>query len=170
MPEKVRPAVNADLPALIKAFGERYYFEDRLARPPMQGVLFMLPGDDATARGAAFVRMIPAEEWELRERLRGVPILSRLQVRKDVRRQGVATAIMTAAEEYVLSRGRTRIALGVTSNNAAARRLYLARNYVEWDFGQVNAMVVDYLDDGRKKFSTERCHIMVKALRVPARV
>ncbi|MFG2038077.1 GNAT family N-acetyltransferase [Dactylosporangium sp. NPDC048998] len=165
----VRPAVSADLPALINAFGERFYFEDRLARRPQQGVLFAAFLDNV-AVGAAFLRLMPAEEWELRERLRGVPILSHLQVRENVRRQGVASAIMNTAEEYAWMRGRMRMALGVTPQNTAARRLYLDRGYVEWDFGLVNAMVVDYDETGRKQFSIERCQILVKALRAPARV
>ena len=166
---EVRPAVSADLPALTIAFGERHYFEDRLGRPPQQGVLFVAHLGAAVA-GAAFLRMMQAEEWELRQHLRGVPILSHLQVAPNRRRQGVASAIMNAAEEHARAKGRWRIALGVTPHNAAARRLYTNRGYVEWDFGEVNAMVVEYDETGRKRFSTERCQILVKALRAPVRV
>jgi GNAT superfamily N-acetyltransferase len=160
---KVRPAVNADLPALVDAFRQESYFAERIARQPQLGVLFTAHVDDRVA-GAAFLRMQPAEEWELRDRLRGVPVLSNLQVAADRRRQGVATAIMTAAEQYARGRGRTHIALGVTGTNAAARRLYTRRGYVEWEFGEVNAMVIEYDENGGRTFSTERCLIMVKGL------
>ncbi|MEU7868092.1 GNAT family N-acetyltransferase [Dactylosporangium sp. NPDC049140] len=168
---EVRPAVSEDLPALTEAFKQPHYFQERIARQPHLGVLFVAEHTDDTATrvaGAAFLRMLPAEEWELREHLRNVPILSHLQVAPQRRRQGVASAIMDAAEDYARAKGRARIALGVTLTNAAARRLYANRQYVEWDFGPVNAMVVEWDEAGRKHFGVERCQIMVKALPAPA--
>jgi GNAT superfamily N-acetyltransferase len=162
---------------LTRAFAQDHYFAERIPRQPQLGVLLVAfltepehePETERVA-GAAFLRLLPAEEWELREHLRNVPVLSHLQVVPGRRRQGVASAIMTAAEDIARSKGRAHIALGVTTTNHAARRLYLQRGYVEWDHGIVNAMVVEYDETGRRQLSTERCQIMVKALRTPARV
>jgi len=161
---KVRLAHGTDLPALTAAFQQPHYFRERIARQPHLGVLFVA-ADAARVAGAAFLRMQPAEEWELRERLRNVPVLSHLQVAPRWRRRGVASAIMDAAEDYARARGRARIALGVTLTNAAARRLYANRDYAEWGHGPVNAMVVEWDEAGRKRFGVERCQIMVKSLR-----
>ncbi|WP_433052690.1 GNAT family N-acetyltransferase [Dactylosporangium sp. CS-033363] len=152
----------------MRAFHQERYFAERIARQPQLGVLFVAPAGERVA-GAAFLRMQPAEEWELRARLRNVPVLSHLQVAADRRRQGVASEIMQAAEDYARGRGRAGIALGVTPTNAAARRMYTGRGYEEWPHGEVNAMVIDYDDEGRKTFSTERCLIMVKPLPVHVR-
>ncbi|WP_432980625.1 N-acetyltransferase family protein [Dactylosporangium sp. CA-233914] len=159
----VRPARAADLPELAGTFRQLRYFTERIARQPRLGILFVAHAGNRLA-GTAFLRMQAAEEWELRQRLRGVPILSNVQVAPDLRRQGVGSAIMRAAEGYARARGRAYIALGVTATNAAARRLYAKRGYAEWEFGEVNAMVVEYGTDGGRRFSTERCLIMVKPL------
>jgi GNAT superfamily N-acetyltransferase len=159
---EVRPAVIEDLPALIEALGQRHYFTHHLSRADT-GKLIIATWRGAVL-GAAFLRLAQAEEWELRQYLRNVPILSHVEVVEGLRNQGVGTMIMDHAEELARAKGRSHIALGVTEGNLDARRLYERLDYHEWDHGLANAIVVDFAADGGRRISTEKCHIMVKAL------
>jgi RimJ/RimL family protein N-acetyltransferase len=50
-------------------------------------------------------------------------------VREDRRRQGLGAAVTLAAEQAVRTRGSTRISLGTSVDNEAARRLYEKLGY-----------------------------------------
>jgi GNAT superfamily N-acetyltransferase len=54
----------------------------------------------------------------------GVPEIQDVFVREDSRRRGLGTAVTLAAEQVVRARGHTRISLGTSIDNEAARRLY----------------------------------------------
>jgi GNAT superfamily N-acetyltransferase len=53
-------------------------------------------------------------------------------VRPEHRRRGVATALMTAAESFVRSRGARELRLGVIDRNADARALYQALGFRDY--------------------------------------
>ncbi|MFI5913565.1 GNAT family N-acetyltransferase [Dactylosporangium sp. NPDC051541] len=161
----VRTANDQDLERLADALGQVHYFRHRISRQPRLGSLLLAeePGSRRIL-GDAFVRTMPAEEWELRERLPNVPILSHVEVVRDARNQGIGTAMISAAEQRVARLGRRRIALGVNMDNPDAYRLYTRLGYAEWDGGPINAVVEQFDQDGRRRFSTEKCHVLVKNL------
>jgi GNAT superfamily N-acetyltransferase len=59
----------------------------------------------------------------------GVPEIQDVFVREDRRRQGLGAAVTLAAEQAVRTRGSTRISLGTSVDNEAARRLYEKLGY-----------------------------------------
>jgi ribosomal protein S18 acetylase RimI-like enzyme len=59
----------------------------------------------------------------------GVPEIQDVFVREERRRQGFGTAVTLAAERTVSARGHTKISLGTSINNQAARRLYEQLGY-----------------------------------------
>jgi GNAT superfamily N-acetyltransferase len=161
----VRAATGRDLRRLVEALGQAQYFRHRIGRQPQLGTLLLAESPDGgRILGDAFVRMMPAEEWELRERLPNVPILSHVEVVPDARNEGIGTTMITNAEGLVRKRGRRRIALGVNMDNLDAYRLYTRLGYEEWGEGPINAMVEQFDEAGRRRFSTEKCHVMVKNL------
>ncbi|GAA3449933.1 hypothetical protein GCM10018962_17660 [Dactylosporangium matsuzakiense] len=159
----IRPARAADLPRLVAAHGQHHYFEQRIARQPKLGIV-LLAERAGTVAGSAFLRLAPAEEWELRERLPKVPIFSHLEVLPEHRGNGVGTKILAAAEGLARGRQRRRMVLGVKPDDRTAFDLYSRNGYADWGLGVINALVVDYDDQGRRVHSTERCHIMIKDL------
>jgi predicted N-acetyltransferase YhbS len=162
----VRPAVTADLPALTEALGRRhrFYFADRIRRQPALGILLVAVKGGDQVVGSVFLRLAPAEEWELRERLPRVPVLSRLEVVAAQQRNGVGRQLVQAAEDEARARGRARILLGVRAGDRIAEALYSSLGYERWPLGPVNAMVETYDADGTRRFGTERCAIMIKEL------
>src|SRR6185312_12320504 len=89
----VRPARAGDLPALVAALGHEQYFAHRLGRQPRLGILLVAERADGAVLGSAFLRLLAAEEWELRERLPNVPVLSRVEVVRQEQGNGVGRLI-----------------------------------------------------------------------------
>ena len=58
-------------------------------------------------------------------------ILNDLFVEQRYRRQGIATALMNAAENYARDTGAARIALSTQISNTSAQILYRSRNYTK---------------------------------------
>jgi RimJ/RimL family protein N-acetyltransferase len=54
----------------------------------------------------------------------GIPEIQDVFVREDRRRQGLGTIVTLAAERTAGARGHSRISLGTSIDNEAARRLY----------------------------------------------
>lgn len=69
------------------------------------------------------------DEPEVWRYARGAALINALQVNERARSQGVAKALMRAAEEEARRRGRTQLALGVEPDNAPARHLYESLGY-----------------------------------------
>ncbi|MER7001646.1 GNAT family N-acetyltransferase [Dactylosporangium sp. NPDC000555] len=160
----VRPARAEDVSGLIAALSQPHYFAHRFARQPRMGILLVALQGDATVVGSAFLRLAPAEEWELRERLRKVPVLTHVEVVAGQRRNGVGRKIVQAAEEHARRHGRRWIALGVKDDNNAARQMYNGLGYEDWGRGPVNALVETFDDNGGRTVGTESCQILVKSL------
>lgn len=58
-------------------------------------------------------------------------ILNDLYVKASHRRQGIATSLMGAAEQYVRESGAVRVVLATQIFNANAKKLYEARGYIQ---------------------------------------
>ncbi|MGI5245727.1 N-acetyltransferase family protein [Dactylosporangium sp. CA-139066] len=160
----VRQAQPSDLTALVAALGQPHYFAIRLDGQPEVGILLVAARADGSVVGSAFLRLAPAEEAELRERLPGAPVLMHVEVVPEQQRNGVGKMIVHAAEEYARAHGRSVIALGVRPDNDGARKLYAGAGYTDWGLGPINAVVKAFDDGGERDDGYELCEIMVKAL------
>jgi ribosomal protein S18 acetylase RimI-like enzyme len=142
MPFVVRCATDADAPALGRLGGmllrAHYAFDpQRFIAPgsdPEGGYEWFLRGqlkqDDAAVFvaeqdgqviGYVFAALEPISWKELRE---ACGFIHDIAVDDPGRRAGVATALMTAAMEWLRSRGAPRVVLGTAERNAAAQRLF----------------------------------------------
>jgi GNAT superfamily N-acetyltransferase len=162
----IRLASNDDLPALIAALGQEHHFRNCLTRQDAhRGVLLLALIDDVPV-GDTFLRLEPAEEPEVRERLPGVPLLQHLEVHPSRRGRLIGTQLLAAAERLLRDLyGADRVALGVGLDSRDAIRLYQRHGYREWPYPPITTSRVEYLIDGTPRYSPDRCRIMVKALR-----
>nr|BFE64910.1 hypothetical protein GCM10020063_094360 [Dactylosporangium thailandense] len=160
----VRPARKADLPRRVAAFEQRRYFARCLARQFELGILLAAVTAEEAIVASTYLRLAPAEEWQLREWLPKVPVLSHVEVAPDYRGNGVGTAIIQAAEAEARARQRHRIVLGVRPGDRAAYGRYERLGYADWGRGRINALVVEYDDEGVRSVGTEPCLIMIKNL------
>jgi GNAT superfamily N-acetyltransferase len=161
----IRPASYQDLPALIAELGQEHHFRDCLARQDAgQGVLLMALIDNVPV-GDAFLRLEPAEEPELRERLPGVPLLQHLEVHPSSRGRLIGTRLLGVAEQLLREvHGADRVALGVGLDSRDAIRLYQRQGYREWPYPPIATTRIEYLPDGTPRYAPDRCQIMVKDL------
>lgn len=159
----IQSATGADLPSLVKAFGQPDYFAERINRPKPAGLLLVgwLAGQPV---GDVYLRFEPADEPELRKLLPDVPLIQHLEVLPDLRNQGIGSALIQTAEQLLRERGHPRVALGVGLDNRAAARLYQRHGYEQWPYPPVLTTYVEYLGNGRRRRGYETCHILVKDL------
>ena len=71
-------------------------------------------------------------------------------VLEEYRRRGIASALIRECEEEFVSRGFTRFALEVASDNAAAIRAYTSSGY------RIQGAIKDYYSHGRSAFYMEK--------------
>jgi GNAT superfamily N-acetyltransferase len=74
---------------------------------------------------------------------RGIPLVHQLAVAPEFRRLGVATALMTSAEQLAAARGRSRVGItvGLFDEYGPAQRLYAKRGYVPDGRGACRGLV-----------------------------
>lgn len=159
----VRPGQAGDLAELeqhIPSPGLNRFHEARLARH-QQGLstfLVALVGD--TLVGCAEILWAGCRAPEVAERC---PELSGLTVGPGYQSRGIGTALLSAAEGFVATRGITRLGLGVDDQNVRAAALYLRLGYRET--GQRYLDRYAYLDDsGVTREAADRCRFLVKDL------
>jgi GNAT superfamily N-acetyltransferase len=147
MPCLVRPVTPADHPALIEQFlalnqHEAEIVSDRrtdreaaeLALPAALRLAAECGGHALVAEldrrvvGHAFV-LYRRDGVYVRTALRDYAYLSELYVRPEVRRQGVARALMDRAEALARARGVRRLVLSVLAGNDVAEPFYAALGY-----------------------------------------
>lgn len=93
----------------------------------------------------------------------GTVEINHLQVREAHRGSGVGTAIIAAAEELCLARGRRHVAVGVSLDNEGAARLYERLGYRQT--GVVDTSEYDWFDDdGTVRHAVEQDQLLVKDL------
>lgn len=78
-------------------------------------------------------------------------------------RQGIGTALITAAEALAAGQGSASMGLAVEPSNPGARRLYERLGYVLWGHGQVIDEWVEPRDEG-DFVDRDRCDYLIKSL------
>jgi GNAT superfamily N-acetyltransferase len=153
----IRPASSEDeVEVLIANFAQRDYFADRFSRQKCgHGVLLIAWWGDRPV-GDAYVWLEEAEEPELRKYLRGVPLLTHVEVLESYRSRGIGTKLIAAAEAALTDAGKTRVALAVEIDNHGAMRLYGRLGYELWGRRDINCAAFDG--------GVEVCRVMVKDL------
>jgi ribosomal protein S18 acetylase RimI-like enzyme len=138
----IRPATRSDLPALGRLGAEmmRLHYEfdrQRFMVPPDHpeegyawflgtqldaddAVIFVAHRDDAIL-GYVYAAIEEASWKDLRERC---GYIHDVLVDSDARRQGVASALLNAAFDWLKSQGMPRVVLGTASGNVTAQRLF----------------------------------------------
>src|SRR5213078_2132988 len=84
----VRPATEADLPALVASLEQPRYFADRLVRQRHGLGALLVAWVDGMAVGDIYLRLEGPDEDELAD-LRTVPLLTHLEVLPAYRKQGI---------------------------------------------------------------------------------
>ena len=154
---RVRPA---DVEVLIRELGQRRFFDDRISRQHKHLGTLLIAWRGGLPIGVIYLWLEDAEEAELREHLRGVPILTHLEVHPDHRGDGTGTKLIESAERRLRRLGHDRVALAVEVTNQRAARLYERLGYDEWPHSTVRCYA---LTDGGGQL-VEICRIMVKRL------
>jgi ribosomal protein S18 acetylase RimI-like enzyme len=116
------------------------------------------------AIGHIYLWLEPADEEELRKRLSDTPLLMNLWVRKNFRRKGVGTALVTRAERRLRKLGHHQVALGVETSNHAAVNLYTRHRYQEWGEGELKTHYDEFHADGSQTLGWEICAVYTKQL------
>ncbi|GHG01147.1 MULTISPECIES: GNAT family N-acetyltransferase [Amycolatopsis] len=160
----VRPAVSADLESFATALGDREFFDDRYERQLKKvGVLF-LAWLDLRPAGAVYLWLEKAEEEPIATHLPEVPLITHLEVHRDLRRKGVGTALVEAAERRLAELGFDRVALAVRTDNDDAARLYKKLGYRDWGHEKVICYAQKTLPDGSTLSEPEECFVLVNDL------
>ena len=95
----------------------------------------------------------------------GLPQINALEIDENYRRQGLATILVTAAENEASRQGFSMIGLGVEISNEPAKRLYEKLGY---SFQQVGGSdTYDFLF-GKPNPQTYKLRLMTKSLRTEA--
>ncbi len=138
MPVQIRPATEADVPALVALMTAFYAesdfplpvgpatraFEALLADPRLGGVWVAEDGD--VAIGHAVLTVCFSMEYG---GLRG--FIDDLYVRPEARGQGTAAALLAAVRAAAVARGVRALHVEVGPDNHTARRLYARAGYAE---------------------------------------
>ena len=167
-PVEVRIARDTDLPTIAAAFGDEWFFRDRLVRQQLgHGELFVAWRHDAPVGNVYLWRERPFEA-PVRARLGWTPTINHLEVLPAWRDRGIGTVLVRAAEEHASGLGYWRLGLGVGVDNVAAQRLYERLGYADWGHGLVEAVWQEPDPDGGFHEVSLSCFWLVRQLTLDA--
>jgi ribosomal protein S18 acetylase RimI-like enzyme len=159
-------AGSADLDAVVKAFGEQWYFAERLTEPSASedDVFVARRGEDLL--GTVTIGPIGKDEVELHASfpLASSRLLTHLEVLEPLRNQGIGSWIMRGMESKIARDGFQWIVLGVGLDNEDAARLYRRLGYRLWRKQPLATTKVNYRDDGSSWQTPDECFIFAKRL------
>jgi len=158
---RIRRARVSDLEILIREFGQRRIFDDRISRQKRGLGMLLTAWRGARPVGVLYLWVEEAEEPELRQHIPGTPILNHLEIHTEHRGGGMGTKLIKAAERRLRMLGFDQVALAVEVTNRRAARLYARLGYREWPHSTVRCYS---LTDGDGQRAVEVCWIMIKPL------
>jgi GNAT superfamily N-acetyltransferase len=161
----VKPATYDDLTALEKfdPDDDWEYFVDRLERQKSDRGTLLVAWRDERIVGDIYLWTEEADEPEITRFLPGVPLLQRARVLPALRRQGIGTAMVQAAEELLWAE-HDRVALAVSPDNTGAISLYERLGYEEWQERLVVSCDPRKPKPGEPLLTEELCLVLVKSL------
>jgi GNAT superfamily N-acetyltransferase len=165
---EIHPADPADLPSLVDSLGQEHYFIDRLKRhQDGHGVLLIAWCVDVPVGDVYLWRAAKAEE-ELNRWFPDAPLLTHLEVRRDLRNRGIGSQLLRYAEEELARDGCGQVVLGVGRENKDARRLYERTGYQLYlDRGaeaEISTAKEEWDAGGSRREEQETCLVYVKDL------
>jgi ribosomal protein S18 acetylase RimI-like enzyme len=161
----IRPATARELPAVAGVFGQRLYFENRLARQFDKLGVLLLAWHGGQPAGHIYVRFEPPEEPMIRRHHPELPILSHIEVRAALQRRQIGTALVRRAERILTRNGFAWAGLGVLSTNLRAADLYQRLGYQAWEHGEVETYTEEFVAAWDVIRRAERCAVLVKRLK-----
>lgn len=127
------------------------------------GSTYLTAWVDGVARGVAVLNWEGPVGSEAAQTFRGVPEITHMQVAAAARGQGVGTRLVETAEAMAKAAGLDRVAIGVSVDNVAARRLYERLGYAPTGIIEVSSYV--YVDAaGVRHPITETNTLLIKSL------
>jgi GNAT superfamily N-acetyltransferase len=163
---QVRACLQSDVPRLehqIPSPGPNRFHEARFQRHQNGLSTFLIAVVNDTPVGCGEILWRGCGAPEVTERC---PELSGLTVQPARQSQGIGTAIIRTAEQFVLRRGHHRLGLGVDDENDRAAALYLRLGYQ--DIGCHYIDRYPYLDEqGALRTAADPCRFLVKTLADP---
>ncbi len=146
-----------ELPALVGAFGQHWYFARQLHRQVEGRGELLIAWSDGQPVGDVVLVRDPVPEAEIRAELPGVPMISHLEVDPAHQRRGIGSQLLATAEELARGYGHELVVLGCGTTNPA-RTMYDARGYDDWGHGTVTFRWSEPEPD------SELCHVLIKLL------
>ncbi|MFD3534992.1 GNAT family N-acetyltransferase [Streptomyces sp. NPDC058664] len=129
---EIRACRAADVPLLdrhLPAPGAPTRHADRFARQEAGAGTYLLAWRDGVPVGHGQVRWDGCAAPEVRAEVGDCPEFNGLDVRRELRGQGIGTALIHAAEGLARERGRAALGLGVARDNPRAAALYARLGY-----------------------------------------
>ncbi len=133
----IRPATDADLPALVAALGATDVSAGRPARPRDGDGILLVAWRAGAPVGDVVVHWPADPHPPVHERMPGVPLIEHLAVSPPARRQGIGTALLRAAEAAARERGHGMVLLLAGVGDPGVREFLDRRGYVDWEEGSV---------------------------------
>lgn len=161
---RIRPATADDLSAVAGVFAQDQYFANRFKLQESGLGALMIAWQAGEPVANLYIRFEPAEEPDIRLHLPGVPIINHVEVRSDRRRQKVGSALLTAAEQFLVERGYAIAALGVIPGNHDAARFYEQLGYRWWGHPNVETFGEVFVGEGSVVRTREFCRVLVKQI------
>ncbi|WP_370410983.1 GNAT family N-acetyltransferase [Streptomyces fradiae] len=162
---EITPCRAEDLPLLgrhLPTPGAPTRHADRFARQEAGHGTYLIAWHGGLPAGNGQIRWDGCAAPEVQAVLAGCPELNGLDVREDLRGQGIGTALIRAAEELARERGRTHLGLGVGDDNPRAAALYARLGY-----GPVTAYTDRYAytdEAGLRHDCADPCTFLVRRL------
>jgi len=157
----VSPCTDADMEA-VEALWPRRGCAERFARQQSGDSAFLLARWTGDVVGRVEVMWTGPRMPRVAEHHPGIPEINGLDVLQSVRRRGIGTALLLAAENMARPRGCHTIGLGVGLENPQAERIYRRLGYAG-DLAYTDTYVwID--EDGQSHDAADPCRFLMKAL------
>ena len=120
-----------EAPAVAATLRHRIVVADRLERQRRDECLYLVAWEGGTPVGQALLHRRRPSALAVAGVVDLLPYIEDVFVLPEWRNRGIGTALLEAAESAAAARGDRGVSLAVSTGNAAARRLYTRRGYVD---------------------------------------